>query len=121
MCNAREPLPPTLAYMVQVPGGRAFLHKFHRVHERETGEYLQTCISNEVQSLRDMGLIVSAVIADNAMNMQKGIRLSSNMGQGFVVANCWAHTLNLFLEDLAKLFDGQWKQMAAVEEFFRIR
>ena len=112
---------PTLAFTVHVPGGRALLFDFYRVHERETANFLEKAVTTVVQKLKDMGVVVVAVTADNARNLQKGLQLSSNLGMGFVVGQCYAHTLNLFLEDLGRLFKPQLDQMASVEEFFRIR
>jgi hypothetical protein len=87
--------------------------------ERETAEFLSKATSEVVQSVRDLGVVVTAVVADNAKNIQKGLQLSSQ--SGFIVGQCFAHTLNLLLEDLAKIFSRQFEQMAQVEVFFRIR
>lgn len=88
---------PTLAFTVHVPQGRAFLFKFVRVFDRENGEFLDKEVRKVVDELNGLGVKVSSVIADNAYNIQKGLRLGAN-AMGFVPANCWAHTLNLMLE-----------------------
>ena len=95
------------------------LYQFKRILERETGELLNSVVSEVVTSLRDMGVIVTAVIADNAKNMQKALHLSSQAG--FWSGRCFAHTLNLLLEYLAKVFQRQFEQMGQVELFFRNR
>ena len=110
---------PTICFTVRVPTGRPYLFKFDRVDEAETGELLNNKIMEVVDELSDMGVVVTGVVADNAANIQKGLRLAAR--NGLLQANCFAHTLNLLLKDLAGLFDGQFQQMREVEQFFRNR
>ena len=88
--------------------------------KRETADFLSGCISTVVAKLAAEGVTVTSVVADNAKNLQKGIALAS-LGSGVIQANCFAHTLNLLMEDLGSLFSTQFDQMVEVECFFRTR
>ena len=96
----------TLAFTVHVPAGKAYLFQFKRVVKRETADFLEKEVSKVVNELTGMGVVVASVTADNAKNIQKGIkcitinfttllpktcalRLASNAGQGFVVQSLW--------------------------------
>ena len=95
------------------------MFKFNRIDVAETGMELNKFIMEVVDELRDLNLVVAAVVGDNASNIQKGIRLSAlNV---LLQANCYAHTLNLLLKDLAGLYDLQFQQMRQVDQFFRNR
>jgi hypothetical protein len=87
----------TLGFTVHPPAGRALLFRFERIVHRETADWLDIAVRNVVKDIQDLGVGVAAVIADNAANIQKGLRLSAR-NVGFVVVNCWSHTLNLLLK-----------------------
>ena len=105
---------PTLAFTATTPCKKAFLIKFQRARERETGEFLSEEIGEVVESLKSQGIRVAGVVADNAKNIQKGIELIV-VHKGLVKLNCFAHTVNLLL------FKVQFDQAAQVEEFFANR
>ena len=102
---------PTLAFTAITPCKKAFLIKFQRVRERETGEFLSEEIGEVVESLKSQGIRVAGVVADNAKNIQKGIELIV-VPKGLVKLNCFAHTVNLLLKDIAGLFKVQFDQTA---------
>ena len=101
---------------MHVPGDRAYVFKFERIDDSETGELLNSKIMEVVDELSDLGVVVARVVADHAANIQKGVRLAAR--NGLLQANCFAHSLNLLLKDLASLFDHQFQQMREVEQFF---
>ena len=72
-----------------------------------------------MESLKSECIRVVGVVADNARNMQKGIVLT--IPEGVLQMNCFAHTLNLLLKDVAELFAKQFEQANHTEEFFRNR
>ena len=79
---------------------------------------MEHTIRKVVNDLKSLGVVVASVIADNAKNIQKGLKLAAT-NLGYVVANCWAHTLNLLVKDLTSLFKRQFDEMNAVDVFFR--
>ena len=97
---------PTLAFTVHLPMGRSLLFSFERIFERETGEFLDQAVRKVANELKEMGVVVASVIADNAKNIQKGLQLSAT-NLGFLVMNCWAHTLNLLLKVCSKVDKGE--------------
>ena len=86
---------------------------------RETGEFISQEIKTVMESLKSECIRVVGVVADNARNMQKGIVLT--IPEGVLQLNCFAHTLNLLLKDVAELFAKQFEQANHTEEFFRNR
>lgn len=110
---------PTLAFSARTLLGQPYLVKFERIKDRETGEVLEGAIKDMKAELNELGIKVVGVIADNAANIQKGIRLSKDVG--VLQLNCLAHTLNLLLEDLGALFKPQFDQAVQMETFFRVR
>ncbi len=108
-----------LAFTAVVPDGRALLLKFERIWERETGKYISSAIKSVIAGLKEDGVTVSGVVADNAKNMQKGIELT--LPDNVIQLNCVTHSLNLLIKDLAGLFKNQFDQSAQTEEFFRNR
>ena len=98
---------PTLGFTVTVPGGPAFLFRFARMLTRETAAALEKEVSSVVQELKDMGLVVTAVIADNARNIQRGLSLASNFGLGFVVGRCLDILFSPLLPTMLQVFCSQ--------------
>ena len=76
---------------------------------RETGEFVSQEIKTVMESLKSECIRVVGVVADNARNMQKGIVLT--IPEGVMQMNCFAHTLNLLLKDVAELFAKQFEQV----------
>ena len=108
-----------LAFTAVIPDGRAFLLKFERLWERETGLFISSAINSVIASLKEDGISVSGVVGDNAKNMQKWIELT--LPSNVIQLNCLTHSLNLLIKDLAELFKSQFEQCAQTEEFFRNR
>ena len=112
---------PTLAFTVHLPDGTCYLYKFEQIHNPESGDFLEAKINSMVEDIESkLKVKVVGVVADNAKNIQKGIRQASET-RSFFQLNCFAHTLQLLVEDLSSLFDGQFKQLKQVEVFFRNR
>ena len=112
---------PTLAFTVRLPDGSCYLYKFEQIHNPESGDFLEAKINSMVEDIESkLKVKVVGVVADNAKNIQKGIRQASET-RSFFQLNCFAHTLQLLLQDLSSLFDGQFEQLKQVEVFFRNR
>eukprot|EP00667_Euglena_gracilis_P012102 EG_transcript_12408 len=111
---------PTLGFTLHPPVGRALLLRFERVLHRETADWLDVAVRKVAQEVKELGAEVAGVIADNAANIQKGVKLSANT-MGFVVVNCWSHTLNLLMKDLVGLFQRQFDEVDQLQTFFRNR
>ena len=79
----------SLAFTAVCPLRGAFLWKFDRLWERETGECISDEIMKVIDSLREEGIRVAGVVADNASNMQKGIALADiKVPEGVLKINC---------------------------------
>ena len=110
---------PTLAFTVRLPDCSCYLYKFEQIHNPESGNFLEAKINSMVEDIESkLKVKVVGVVADNAKNIQKGIRQASET-RSFFQLNCCAHTLQLLLQDLSSLFDGQFEQLKQVEVFFR--
>ena len=110
---------PTLAFTVHLPDGSCYLYKFERIHNPESRDFLEAKIDSMLEDIESkLKVEVVDVVADNAKDIQKGIRQANETGS-FFQPNCFAHTLQLLLQDLSSLFNGQFEQLKQVEVFFR--
>ena len=123
---------PTLAISWITPKDDCFIAKFQEVRESETADFLAKELEAIECESAALGVKVIGRMADNARNAQAAcaqgkvkssiffVFFPGGVGQGFAL-NCFAHTTNLLLQDLAGLFATQFNQAKQMEAFFRDR
>ena len=84
--------------------------------ERETKDFLDLEVSQVVLSLKELGVVVSGVIADNAKNIQAGLRCFASLLFSFQIAStfqagftCRFHCGQLLLPYSESAFEGPCK------------
>ena len=111
---------PTMGYTVVGSNMNVYLWKFERISEKQTADHLCSEIKAVVEELSSLNIRVVAAVADNASSIQKALQLAQDEF-GVLRSNCFAHTLNLLLEDLGSMFKLQFEQLREVDGFFRNR
>lgn len=68
------------------------------MRDRETAQQLEGELKKVLTDLLSHGITVASVVADNAANIQKALRLGAG---SYLQLHCWAHTCNLLMKDQA--------------------
>ena len=111
---------PSLGFTIVTPNMEVFLWKLVRIAEKQTAPHLCQELKIVVDELQHLGVRVISACADNASNCQKALSLAEEEYH-LLKGNCFAHTMNLLLEDIGSLFALQFEQLREVNNFFRNR
>ena len=77
--------------------------------ESQTAEFLKKKLLTIVDNYQQLGLVVTAIVADGAANCQKALAMAAQEGE-FIAVRCTAQLLNLLMKDLMLLYDKQVDQ-----------
>ena len=108
---------PTLGVTLLV-SFKPFLVHFERFEDREFEKNLVEAFTNVIEYIRSVSnLRIYSIISENASNMLAATRTVS-AEQGLVQLHCLAHSANLLLSDIVKLFTDVHDQCRQVVSFF---